>query len=143
VYANLESAKRTGKETRMREIIQPEGLWDPRPLFTQVARSGNQVFIAGQTSVDQDGKTVGDGDIQAQTRQVFANLEKALRSVGATFQDVVKLTVYSTDLDAHLPTITEYRSRHFAEPVPSTTLQISRLVRPEWLLEIEAAVVLP
>ena len=66
----------------------------------------------------------------------------ALRSVGATFDDVVNLTVYCTDLDTQLPTVAAYRSRYFSEPVVSTTLQVSRLVRPEWLLEIEAAVVL-
>ncbi len=113
----------------MHEIIQPEGLWDPRPIFAQVVRSGNQVFIAGQTSVDRNGKTVGEGDIEAQTRQVFDNLDTALRSVGATFDDVVNLTVYCTDLDSQLPTVAAYRGRYFSEPVASTTLQVSRLVR--------------
>ena len=127
----------------MHEIVQPEGLWDPRPIFAQVVKSGNQVFIAGQTSVDRNGKTVGEGDIEAQTRQVFDNLDTALRSVGATFDDVVNITVYCTDLDTQLPTVAAYRSRYFSEPVVSTTLQVSRLVRREWLLEIEATVVLP
>ena len=127
----------------MRQMIQPGGLWDPRPKFSQVVKFGGQFFIAGQTAVDENGDTVGVGDIEAQTRQVFKNLEKALAAVGATFDHIVSLTVYSTDLDAHLPTIGAYRSKYFSEPVPSTTVQISRLVRPEWLLEIEAAGILP
>lgn len=141
--ANLILSKRTGRETQVREIIQPEGLWDPRPRFAQVLKSGKQAWIAGQVSVDENGNTVGEGDIEAQTLRVFENLSKALESIGAGFDDVVKLTVYSTDLDAHLPTIAAFRAKHFSEPVPSTTVQVSRLVKPEWLVEVEAEVALP
>ena len=127
----------------MHEITQPEGLWDPRPRYAQVLKSGKQAWIAGQVSVDENGNTVGEGDIEAQTRQVFENLRRALESIGARFDDVVKLHVYSTDIDAHYSTIAAFRKMHFTNPVPSTTLQISRLVLPEWLLEIEAEVLLP
>jgi 2-iminobutanoate/2-iminopropanoate deaminase len=126
-----------------RKIIQPEGLPDPRPRFAQVVKIGNQIYIAGQTSVDADGNVVGKGDIEAQTRQVFQNLEKCLTATGATFDHVVKLNIYSTDLDAHLDVITKYRKQYFPEePVASTTVQIPRLVHPDWLLEIEAVAVL-
>ncbi len=127
----------------MRELIQPEGLWDPRPRYAQVLKSGKQAWIAGQVSVDENGNTVGERDIEAQTRQVFENLKRALESIGAGFDDIVKLHVYSTDIDAHYSTIAAFRKTHFTSPVPSTTLQISRLVLPEWLLEIEAEVLLP
>jgi enamine deaminase RidA (YjgF/YER057c/UK114 family) len=127
----------------VREIIQPKGLWDPRPRYAQVLRSGKHAWIAGQVSVDENGSTVGAGDIEAQTRQVFENLSRALESVGAGFDDVVKLHVYSTDIDAHYSTIAAFRTMHFSTPVPSTTLQVPRLVRTEWLLEIEAEVLLP
>jgi enamine deaminase RidA (YjgF/YER057c/UK114 family) len=126
-----------------REIIQPEGLWDPRPRFAQVVRIGNQVYIAGQTAVDERGNVVGKGDIEAQTRQIFKNLQKCLRATGAGFDQVVKLNIYSTDLDAHLPSIAKVRKEYFPkEPVASTTVQIPRLVHPDWLLEIEAIAVL-
>jgi 2-iminobutanoate/2-iminopropanoate deaminase len=125
----------------MRKIIQPEGVWDPRPRFAQVAKVGNQVYVSGQPPVDADGKTVGEGDIEAQVRQVLTNLEAALHSAGATFADVVMLTVYSTDLAAHLPTIGRYREQYFKEPVPSSTIQVTQLVRPEWMVEIEAVAV--
>ncbi len=125
----------------MKEIIQPEGVWDPRPRFAQVARSGNEIYVAGQVSVDENGDTVGADDIEAQTRQVFENLRRCLAAAGAGFDDVVKLNVYSTDLDAHLPTIGALRAKHFSEAVPSTTVQVARLVRPEWLVEIEALAV--
>jgi len=126
-----------------RVIIQPEGVWDPRPRFAQVVRIGNQVYVAGQTAVDERGNVVGKGDIDAQARQVFRNLQKCLEAAGANFDQVVKLNIYSTDLDAHLPALTKTRREFFPrEPVASTTLQVPRLVHPDWLLEIEAVAVL-
>jgi enamine deaminase RidA (YjgF/YER057c/UK114 family) len=125
-----------------RKIIQPKGLWDPRPRFAQVTQVGNQVYIAGQTAVDEEGKLVGKGDIEAQARQIFLNLRKCLEAVGAGFEQVVKITVYSLDLDAHQEVIRRLRREFFKAPVASTTLQVSRLVDPDWLMEIEAIAVL-
>jgi len=125
-----------------REIIQPEGVFDPRPRFAQVTRIGNQIYVAGQTSVDAGGNLVGKGDIEAQGRQVFQNLRRCLQAAGADFEHVVKLTVFSTDLDAHLTTIMELRREYFSGvPITSTTVQVPRLVHPDWLLEIEAIAV--
>lgn len=124
-------------------IIQPDGLWDPRPRFAQVTRIGDQVYVAGQTAVDSDGNVVGKGDIEAQCRQVFKNLEKCLLSAGATFDHVVKINVYSTDLEAHLGVISKIRQEYFKSgPVSSTTVQVSGLVDPDWLVEIEAIAIL-
>jgi len=126
-----------------RKVIQPKGLWDPRPRFAQVVKIGNQIYIAGQTAVDENGNPVGKGDIETQTRQVFKNLQRCLEAAGATFDQVVKLNIYSTDLDAHLGTIAKLRKEYFPkEPVASTTVQVPRLVHPDWLLEIEAIAVL-
>ena len=125
-----------------REIIQPDGLWDPRPRFAQVVRAGEQVYVAGQTSVDGDGNLVGKGEIEVQARQVFENLRKCLEAAGADFDHVVKLNIYSTDLDAHRDVITRLRREYFREPVASTTVQVSRLVHPDWLVEVEAVAVL-
>jgi enamine deaminase RidA (YjgF/YER057c/UK114 family) len=131
------------KEGKMpRKIIQPKGLWDPRPRFAQVVQTGNQVYIAGQTAVDEEGNLVGKGDIEVQARQVFLNLQKCLEAVGADFSQVVKLNIYSTDLDAHREVVARLRREYFREPVASTTVQVSRLVHPDWLLEIEAIAVL-
>ena len=125
-----------------RNIIQPEGVWDPRPRFAQVVRTGNTVYVAGQTSVDAEGKLVGKGEIEVQIRQVFRNLGKCLQAAGADFDRVVKLNIYSTDLDAHREVITRVRRECFREPVASTTVQVSRLVDPDWLVEVEAIAVL-
>ena len=131
------------EENLPREIIQPDAHWDPSPHFSHVSRFGNLVFIAGQTPMDAEGNLVGKGDIESQTRQVFENIEKCLASVGATFDNVVKLNTYSTDVDAHQPTASRVRREIFPnENVPSTYVQIPRLVHPEWLIEIEAVAVL-
>jgi 2-iminobutanoate/2-iminopropanoate deaminase len=126
-----------------REIIQPRGIFDPRPRFAQVVKHGKLIYIAGQTSVDANGNLVGKGDIAAQTRQVLQNIQKCLEACGATFDHVVKINVYSTDLDAHREVIAKLRQEYFAKgPVASTTVQVSRLVHPDWLVEIEAIAVL-
>jgi len=58
----------------LREIIPTEGLWDPRPRFAQVVKIGKQIYVPGQTAVDEKGNLVGKGDIEAQARQIFKNL---------------------------------------------------------------------
>ncbi len=126
-----------------REVIQPEGIWDPRGRFAQVVKIGNQIYVAGQTSVDANGNAVGKGDIEVQVGQVFKNIQKCLEAAGATFDHVVKLNVYSTNLDAHIEFISKVRKEYFPkEPVASTTVQVGRLVHPDWLVEIEAIAVL-
>ncbi len=126
-----------------REIIQPKGIPDPRPRFAQVVKHGKLIYVAGQTAVDANGNVVGKGDIEAQTRQVLENIKKCLAAAGATFDQVVKINVYSTNLDAHLGVIAKLRQEYFTKgPVASTTVQVSRLVHPDWLLEIEAIAVL-
>ena len=126
-----------------REVIQPKDIWDPRGRFAQVVKIGNQIYVAGQTSVDANGNVVGKGVIDAQVRQVFQNIQKCLEAAGATFDHVVKLNVYSTNLDAHMESISKVRKEYFPkEPVASTTVQVGRLVHPDWLVEIEAIAVL-
>lgn len=122
-----------------REILQPEGVFDPRPRYAHVAKSGRHVYVAGQLARDADGHIVGKGDIEKQARQVLDNIVRCLEAVGATLDDVVKLNVYSTDLDSHLPTIAKVRQEYFTTgAVPSTTVQVPRLSDPDFLLEIEA-----
>lgn len=126
-----------------RKIVQPKGLWDPRPRFAQVARAGNTLYIAGQTSVNEKGETVGKNDIEAQARQVFENLKKALAAEGATFDHVVKLNIYSTSPVLHREPVSKVRGQYFTkEAVPSTFVGVPALVNPDWLLEIEAIAVL-
>jgi enamine deaminase RidA (YjgF/YER057c/UK114 family) len=102
-------------------------------------RGGKLVFIAGQVAMDSSGALVGKDDYRLQTEQIFKNLGAALESSGATFENVVKLTYYLLDI-AHLPEVREVRDRfvNTQHPPTSTAVQVSRLFRPEFLLEIDA-----
>ena len=113
----------------------------PPTGYSHVAevRGGRLVFVAGQVALDPKGVVVGPGDYRAQAEEVFRNLERALASAGATFRDVVKLTYFVVDL-SHLPEIREVRDRFVDpwHPPTSTAVQVSRLFRPELLLEVDA-----
>jgi enamine deaminase RidA (YjgF/YER057c/UK114 family) len=124
------------------ERIQPEGLVN-LPLFTQVIKAGNTIYIAGQTALNAQRQVVGPGDITAQTTQVFENLKTALAAAGASFANLVKLTVYATDA-AFLEPIRAVRERYLGspDPVTSTFVVVAGLALPALLVEIEAIAVL-
>ena len=95
------------------------------------------IYISGQIALDKDGKVVGDGDMKAQAEQVFKNLEAALTAAGAKFTDVVKMNTFITDMDK-AAAVREVRARYFGETTPASTLvQVVKLARPEFMLEIE------
>ena len=98
--------------------------------------------MAGQTPVDANGNVVGKGSIEAQAQQVFENIKKCLASSGATFDNVMKINIYSTDIDNHIAPVSKVRSEYLTEVVPSTYVEVPRLVDPDWLLEIEAIAML-
>ena len=117
----------------------PEGV-APGNGYSHVATGpGRWVAIAGQVSLDADGKFVGVGDPAAQAQQVFANLERCLTAAGATFADVVKLNFYVTDI-AILPAVRTARDAYVdtVNPPASTAVQVVALFSPDALLEIEA-----
>ncbi|MEV6511014.1 RidA family protein [Streptomyces sp. NPDC051642] len=124
-------------------IPAPEGV-APATAYTHVVTgTGRFVAISGQLARDEDGKLVGEGDAAAQARQVFENLRRCLASAGATFDDVVKLTFYVTDM-AHMPAIRTARAAHIPDDrLPAASaVQVAALVRPEFLMEIEAFAVI-
>jgi enamine deaminase RidA (YjgF/YER057c/UK114 family) len=123
--------------------INPPELGTP-PGYSQVVevRAGRLIVIAGQTALDRDGKLVGKDDFAAQAGQVFRNLSAALRSVGCSASDLVKLTVFLRDM-GDLSTYREARNRFFATVTPPaapavTLIEVSKLYAPEFLIEIEA-----
>lgn len=126
----------------------PPAIAKPAGYSHVVEISGAQrtVYIAGQLGLDKDGKLVGEaGDFKAQARQAFENLKSALDSVGARFENIVKMNMYLTDIQADLPQLREVRDMYVntAAPPASTTVGVSRLALPGALFEIEAIVVLP
>jgi enamine deaminase RidA (YjgF/YER057c/UK114 family) len=123
--------------------INPPGLAKPTGYTHVVVASDRRtVYIAGQVAYDSSGKMVGGEDFRAQAEQVFANLGRALKSVGGSFDDLVKTTTMITDRK-NLPVLREVRNRYLdRERPPASTLIVAGLVRPELLLEIEAVAVL-
>ncbi len=105
-------------------------------------RGGRTLYIAGQLSLDQNGKLIGPGDFRTQVKQVFENLKTRLEEVGASFKDVVKLNYYLTDA-SDLQALRETRDSYVntESPPASTLVVVKQLVREEFLIEIEAIAV--
>ena len=123
----------------MQHYVRPDGLPPVSGYSHAVAFTGRMVAVSGQVPADRDGRLVGPGDPAAQVRQVFENLTAALAAAGATMEHVVKLTVYLTDL-ADLDVFRQVRDEYISagRPPASSLVQVSRLVHPEWRVEIEA-----
>ncbi|WP_030856405.1 RidA family protein [Streptomyces sp. NRRL S-37] len=120
-------------------IPAPDGV-APAAQYTHVVTgTGRFVAVSGQLALDEEGRLVGEGDAGAQARQVFENLRRCLAAAGATFDDVVKLTFFVTDM-AHMPAIRAVRAEHIPDDrLPAASaVQVAGLVRPEFLMEIEA-----
>jgi reactive intermediate/imine deaminase len=123
----------------MQHYVRPEGLPPVNGYSHAVAFSGRMVMISGQVPVDSQRSLVGQGDPAAQVRQVFENLSAALSAAGAAMSEVVKLTVYLTDL-ADLAAFRQVRDEFIPldRPPASSLVQVSGLVQPEFRVEIEA-----
>ena len=139
--AALAMAQRPGQALR---FINPPALSTPTG-YTHVVEAprGRTIYVAGQVALDKSGAVVGKGDFRAQTKQVFENLKIALEAAGAGFKDVVKTNTYVTDM-SQLPALREVRAGYLGSSPPASTLvQVSRLAREEFLIEIEAIAVIP
>jgi 2-iminobutanoate/2-iminopropanoate deaminase len=125
-----------------REEIRADGQPEPLSHYTDAVRAvGPLLFVSGVVPVDESGRLVGGGDVVAQARQVFANMGAVLAAGGATFADVVKVTVFLTDVDDRAR-INAVRQEVFGEARPASTLvQISALAVPGAKIEVEAIAV--
>jgi reactive intermediate/imine deaminase len=125
-----------------RHFVHPDGLAAPNGFSQVVEFSGKLVAVSGQVAFDADGRVVGPGDAEAQTRQVFANLQTALAAAGASLENIVKLTVYLTDI-GDLAAVRRVRNEVFdpAAPPASTLVAVAALVDPALRVEIEALAV--
>jgi enamine deaminase RidA (YjgF/YER057c/UK114 family) len=123
--------------------LNPDGLAPPSQ-FTQVVGAGNLYFLSGQVARGTDGRVVGPGDMAAQTRQSFANLSVLLGALDLAWGDVVKLTIYVTEM-SRLADVRAVRAEVFAaagcEPPAITTVGVTTLAAPEAMIEIEAIAV--
>ena len=126
-----------------RREITLDALADPISHYTDAVVAGELLFISGLVGVDGDGALVGGDDVAAQARQVFENMRAVLDEAGCRFEDVVKVTVYLTDVDDR-PKINPVRQEVFGHARPASTLvEVSRLAIPGAKVEIEAIALLP
>ncbi|MCX7311985.1 MAG: RidA family protein [Alphaproteobacteria bacterium] len=126
------------------KFANPDGIAKPAGYthVVEMTGPGRTIYIAGQLGYDSAGKRAGEiGDFTAQATQCFENLKIALASVGAGFEHVVNLNNYLTNI-SHLPQFRDVRNKYITgAPPASTTIEISKLARPEALLEVEAIAV--
>jgi len=128
--------------TRRQEIRVP-GQPEPISHYTDAVRAGDLLFVSGCVPVDADGLLVGGDDVVAQARQVFANVGAILVAGGATFADVVKVTVYLVDI-ADRASINPVRQDVFGTTRPASTLvEVSALAIPGAKLEVDAVALVP
>ena len=139
----MEIAGMTSDTTPSIRRINPPELGTP-PGYSQVVdvSAGRIIFIAGQTALDRDGNVVGKYDFASQAAQVFSNLGLALQAGGCTPANLVKLTVFLTDM-GNLARYLQARNRFFASVTPPaapavTLVEVSKLYGPDFMIEIEA-----
>ena len=121
------------------EVIEVPELPTPGQ-FSHVVKKGNMVFISGQTA-NPEGED-GNLDPMAQAERVFGYIRSAVEAAGGDMSDIVKLTIYLTDL-SQFPSILEWRPRFFDQPYPAATcIVVDSMVRRELIMEIEAIAIL-
>jgi enamine deaminase RidA (YjgF/YER057c/UK114 family) len=126
------------------ELINPEDLHTPQSYTHVIAATGSRlVFVAGQAADDVQGNLVGPGDLAAQAHQAFANVGRALAAVGATPEQVTRITIYIVDhRPESLPVISEARITVFGDHKPTDVLVgVQTLAEPGYLIEVEAIAV--
>jgi enamine deaminase RidA (YjgF/YER057c/UK114 family) len=109
----------------------------------EVSTPARFIYVSGQVALDSSGNVVGAGDMKAQADQVFRNLRTALGAVGASMKDVVKIVYFIADM-SQVQAMREVRAHYFDDALPASTLVgVTRLARPEFLLEVEVIAALP
>jgi 2-iminobutanoate/2-iminopropanoate deaminase len=113
--------------------------WEKEYGYSQAVKVGDTIYISGQVSHDDKGKVVGHGDMEAQMRTAYSNIQKILSQYGATMENLVEETLYVTDMESAFAAAVKCRKEIFngTPIIASTIVQIQRLAFPQLMIEIK------
>uniref|UniRef100_A0A7C3AAT3 RidA family protein n=1 Tax=Thermorudis sp. TaxID=1969470 RepID=A0A7C3AAT3_9BACT len=138
----VENSEGGRRDVAERIRVSSGTVWEGRVGYSRAVRAGNLVFVSGTTATDDQGNVVGRGDPEAQARFILEKIERALEAAGASLSDVVRTRVYVTNAD-DWEAVGRAHAAYFGEIRPANTLvEVSRLVGPDYLVEIEADAVI-
>ncbi|MBL8518343.1 MAG: RidA family protein [Betaproteobacteria bacterium] len=120
-----------------RQLISSGAKWESIVGYSRAVKIGNHLWVAGTTATDENGEVVGKGDVGAQTRYILAKIERALKEGGASMSDVVRTRIFAIDI-TQWEAIGRAHGEVFANIRPASTMvEISKLIDPDHLVEIE------
>jgi len=129
-----------------KQQITTDQLRPPSGHFSQatvIEARGKLVFVSGMTARRPDGSIAGIGDVETQTRQVLENIKAAMQAAGGTLDDVCRVDVYIRNME-HFDVIHKVRREYFKPPLPASTMvEVTKMVSPDYLIEISAIAVIP
>ncbi len=125
-----------------RQNVSSGTIWERAYGYSRAVRIGNLVYVSGTTASDADGSVIGAGDVYAQTTYALAKIERALNEVGATLADVVRTRTFITDITRWEEVAKAHSAAFDAVRPVSTLVEVSRLIDPAHLVEIEVDAVI-